>query len=1280
MLNPSWKILQFNCNKNQLATAEIEGRFVGNLVDIALIQEPQLADNAFMGCRVKKIPGTLAIQSSNSFSRPGARAAIYVRDDIGKAIKLIVMEQFSNRDIVTVQLELDIDNELKKMFICSLYCPRLNNEGNLIHDPTLGKLREAVSFANQNRIPILIGADANAHNERWGGTRTDSRGLNLEEFCSLEGQLQILNMRGAITYDRIGLNAASSSIDVTLCSDSIATRLTNWNVHLGFCGSDHRPISLELLATKPPTGKVQIKSSTNWKKFEKITRSSLSGLSSVFTNAVSSEGLDLAAYALGRTLRHAHASSTKSRNVTSRFRREWYSRELDEQRKKINRLQSKVKRTQNRGSESEYQVALIEFKLEKNSYKKNCSKQKLKKWKEMAEGLDELKDSARLQKLLEKRASSSMGTIRRPDGTYTQTIEDTQEELMRTHLPGCIRLDDAEQTPDDRLTAADILDLTSASYRIRMNHLPRPVTQGESATLERSTQEIVNMTAEKNIEWAIKSFKPNKAPGPDGITPKMLQMAGDSIFEPLKLLFSCSAKLGHIPEEWSSASVAFIPKAGKTSYDDTSAYRAISLMSFVLKTMEKLVDNKLRKVDGLDNKLHPAQHAYREGKSTATALDDAATILENCLAKGGKALGLYLDIKGAFDQTAYTITTSSLEELGVENWTVSWIKGLLGNRKLQPAIKGSPRRYRPVMGLPQGGCSSPLGWIACADSLVRKLAEANFKVIAFADDFKIIMTKKKNETDFLTSKAIRALRIVTDWCNNTGLSVNPNKVGLVEFYRGRKRIKNADKIDFLGNRLVPTPYFKFLGVFFDRKLNWNFHIEQALEKGRKTVMVTAQYLRFSWGPLPRAAMHIMNQIVVPRVLYGCGVWWHRAQLKRHSEKLDKLQRLMLRMVTGVFHTTPTADILRIFDLGSLSLRAMKLALDENQRLTEAGGRARSTNTKEHRSIETLFSQLMNGNRQSDSIKRTWNTQRSYRAVVNTREDWQVGLETTRFTDIWYSDGSKKDDLVGVGACNNAGSVEISIRLSGHATIMQAETIGIRICAEQLAEASPGRKILIQSDSQAAIKALDNPVIRTETVRKCAEALNSLARENEVVLGWIPGHSNHPGNDKADRLANEGAEKPEIDLEVPEASSSKAFKITEWEKTQKKNEWLAKRPDNGEYAKTLIDKLRDGNKLLAKSRMQIRARISIITGHARTNKYLLRAKGEGDGLCRFCSSAYEDVKHLLKDCRRLDRIRRDIIGHTMPNDDQLAQAGLEKLVRYSKEASFFDMLACDLKVT
>jgi hypothetical protein len=51
---------------------------------------------------------------------------------------------------------------------------------------------------------------------------------------------------------------------------------------------------------------------------------------------------------------------------------------------------------------------------------------------------------------------------------------------------------------------------------------------------------------------------------------------------------------GFIPKAWRQVKVAFIPKPGKLDYTEAKTYRPISVSSFLLKTMEKLVDRHIR--------------------------------------------------------------------------------------------------------------------------------------------------------------------------------------------------------------------------------------------------------------------------------------------------------------------------------------------------------------------------------------------------------------------------------------------------------------------------------------------------------------------------------------------------------------------------------------------------------------------------------------------------------------------------------------------------------------
>jgi hypothetical protein len=61
-----------------------------------------------------------------------------------------------------------------------------------------------------------------------------------------------------------------------------------------------------------------------------------------------------------------------------------------------------------------------------------------------------------------------------------------------------------------------------------------------------------------------------------------------------------------------------------------------------------------------------------------------------------------------------------------------------------------------------------------------------------------------------------------------------------------------------------------------------------------------------------------------------------------------------------------------------------------------------------------------------------------------------------------------------------------------------------------------KRILIFSDSQAALKALSNPKVTSGLVAECLDALSVLADMNEVNLIWVLGHCSIRGNEEADK--------------------------------------------------------------------------------------------------------------------------------------------------------------------
>ena len=92
------------------------------------------------------------------------------------------------------------------------------------------------------------------------------------------------------------------------------------------------------------------------------------------------------------------------------------------------------------------------------------------------------------------------------------------------------------------------------------------------------------------MEWAIDSFAPYENPGMEGIFPALLQQGREVVIPYLFRIFRACLVAGYVPAIWRQVKVVFIPKPGRNSYSGPIDYRPISLTSFLLKTMERLVD------------------------------------------------------------------------------------------------------------------------------------------------------------------------------------------------------------------------------------------------------------------------------------------------------------------------------------------------------------------------------------------------------------------------------------------------------------------------------------------------------------------------------------------------------------------------------------------------------------------------------------------------------------------------------------------------------------------
>jgi hypothetical protein len=158
----------------------------------------------------------------------------------------------------------------------------------------------------------------------------------------------------------------------------------------------------------------------------------------------------------------------------------------------------------------------------------------------------------------------------------------------------------------------------------------------------------------RSVEWAIDSFAPYKSPGVDGIFPALLQRVREVVIPFLVRIFRACLAPSYVPAMWRQVKVVFKPKPGRNSYSGPRDYRPVSLTSFLLKTMERLVDRYLRDKVLAFMPLHPNQHAYQAGKSVETALHQLVVRVEKALDQQEIDLGTFLDIEGYLITPAMT--------------------------------------------------------------------------------------------------------------------------------------------------------------------------------------------------------------------------------------------------------------------------------------------------------------------------------------------------------------------------------------------------------------------------------------------------------------------------------------------------------------------------------------------------------------------------------------------------------------------------------------------------
>ncbi|CAA9998748.1 unnamed protein product [Nesidiocoris tenuis] len=1078
-----------------------------------------------------------------------------------------------------------------------------------------------VSYCVNNNLQFVIGCDANAYNVVWGSTDTNTRGEELLNYI-YSNRLEILNRGNIPTFVT---RARSEVLDITLSSRNVAGRVWGWHVTDEVLSSDHRLISFKISFGRGEISTFRVSKNTDWPTYQEILNTEIEGLDRACNTPAEADSL---ADDLMNGIIRAYEASCPLVSGARRGSVPWWSCELENLRIRTRKLFNRAK---NGGDWDTYKRSLT-------AYNKALRKARRSSWRNFCGGLEDVSAASKLQKVLSREGPGHISLLERADGSFTTSTQETLEVLMETHFPGSTVLPSGVSTPESDFS------------------IPHRRELGRSRTI---------FTPER-VKWAINSFKPFKSPGGDGVFPALLQR-GLEVLSPLLIrLFCASYAMAYIPRAWRRVRVVFIPKAGGQPRSSAKGYRPISLMSFVLKTMEKILGHLLKEHFQL-SPLNKAQHAYLKGRSTETALVEVTALIGKALEEKESAVGCFLDIGGAFDNTSYASIRNAAHKKGVSPPTIRWIMAMLSSREVFSEMGDYRVTVLANCGCPQGGVLSPLLWLLVADGLLTLLVEQGFEVVGYADDLAVIIRGRFDST--LSERVQVGLDLIQRWCDGEGLTLNPRKTTVVSFTR--KRRSNVVAPTIQGTTLVLSEQVKYLGVILDRKLTWKPQTRHAVQKATKAMWACRRLMGKTWGISPRMAHWLYTAVVRPIVSYAALVWWRATNQQTVQAQLGTLQRQACLGITGAIRTCPTASMEVLLGLPPLHIHIWRCAYlgAVRVRWSEMVGSfatRRLQDTIQHFGIDSAGVLI------SDVMPEKMNFRLPFKVAIPSRERWRGGdLPLAAGVQAWYTDGSVIGGRTGLGVTGPRFS--LALPLGSCATIFQAEVLAIDICAQELLRrGTKNARICIFSDSQAALKAISAFSHKSRLTWDCLNTLKALARDNRITLTWVLGHAGIKGNEKADSSAKLGAESlptgPEPFLGLPKSYLER--KVDEWVNTTKTSHWL--RCPGLRQSKRLISPQGRARDMLSLSRINIRVLTGVLTGHCLL-RYHLNKMGLGEITeCRLCGGGEETAEHLLCDCPAAAYARFRHLGSGLLQPEALQRAATKNILAFLKEVGVFEV--------
>ena len=406
-----------------------------------------------------------------------------------------------------------------------------------------------------------------------------------------------------------------------------------------------------------------------------------------------------------------------------------------------------------------------------------------------------------------------------------------------------------------------------------------------------------------DVSAALLGAKPWKAAGPDGLPTGFLRACGQPAAACLAALFSACLRLSHWPAAFRQATVAILPKPGKTAAqkETPGAYRPIVLLSCIGKVLERIMAGRLSEAAEAHGLLPDGQFGNRKGRSTETAVKFVVQAVRAAWRAGGTASLLQLDLQGAFDRIHHGALLGILRGMGLPGWVLRWLQSFLSGREAALVIdRVTVPAVSVPAGVPQGSPLSPVLFLLFAASLYDRLRPLRGQLtIGFADDTNVLAFSRDRPGCVRVLE--EAYRIAAQWAAERGAAFEPAKSELIHFKR--RGPSDATPVQLGPHRVVPQDSARFLGIWLDRRLSFAAHIHAVRGKLETQMHALTRLAASAWGCTVPRAREIYTKVIRSCIAYGAGAFYSPGK-PRFAKAMARHQAQALRTVLGAYKATP----------------------------------------------------------------------------------------------------------------------------------------------------------------------------------------------------------------------------------------------------------------------------------------------------------------------------------------------------------------------------------------